>query len=327
MLVLSPAVAQDEASSHAYRPQEGPTLLYIFVYLFMFCVWIAVYSVYFGIVLSVWVLRVSAYLIAFGVVLVVTTRQEKEFSLPELNLNIANPADWARKLIPEPDPNDPRTYNCAYCGSRAGTPCRTPTGAATRHHRVRFDTAQAHIAAIEVHHRQEVVAKHPELRPDSRPGQLESHSQRHAFTLGATRSTFEDDLADTLARATRAVSELAEDYFVFVAHTVSCAQGLYVQGGALAEGRGMLVEASSNQFLETSMTTSQIVQMKELGWNTPEREHPNFWKVIEPHPQLATTVGDFLAQTLLQVHHVSMHDKFTLTPAALTAVALPNDAM
>lgn len=130
-------------------------------------------------------------------------------------------------------------------------------------------------------------------------------------------------LGRTVLGVASAVITLSPDRFLLEAHTAEHADGIYVQG--MVEDDGSLhLEAPSNEFLASPLTAIQVSALLELGWQPPQRELPNFWRLLRPTEIAPGRVADLLMRTL-EIYGVDPHAEFTLSPASLAAAVLPDD--
>lgn len=126
-----------------------------------------------------------------------------------------------------------------------------------------------------------------------------------------------------LVQALATVVTLVTDYFQLDAHTPEHPEGIYVQG-RLEEDGSLLLEVPSNEFFRPPLSLAQERHLSELGWESPEPDLPNFWRHISPDRIVPGEVAGFILRTLVEVYGVTDESEFTLTPADLAAVALPD---
>lgn len=116
---------------------------------------------------------------------------------------------------------------------------------------------------------------------------------------------------------------LVTDYFQLDAHTARRSEGIYVQGEIEDDGT-LFVEAPSNEFIRPALPANKVSLLIDLGWQPPNDEIPNFWRTFPPGQLAPGQVASVLVRTLMQVYGVTADDEFTLSPASLAAVALPD---
>lgn len=126
-----------------------------------------------------------------------------------------------------------------------------------------------------------------------------------------------------LLQALAAVVTLVSDYFQLDAHTPEHPEGIYVQG-RLEDDGSLLVEVPSNEFFRPPLSPARVRLLGELGWESPEPDQPNFWRLFTPDEIVPGEVAAFMMRTLVEVYGVQDDAEFTLSPPDLAAVALPD---
>lgn len=149
---------------------------------------------------------------------------------------------------------------------------------------------------------------------------------------GATSGHARDDGADgadgsmavmeaALVRVLAGAVTLASDKFVVDAHTRERPEGVYIQG-LLEEDGALFLEVASNAFLEVPLTPAAIERLLRLGWQAPEEELPNYWRLVPAAEIVPGALAAQLVRTLVDVYEVGPRDEFTIFPADLAEDAL-----
>ena len=139
-------------------------------------------------------------------------------------------------------------------------------------------------------------------------------------------SNFADPNWEALTKTIAAMVVLAPEYVVVQVHGADGPNGgPYVQ--TLQEEDGYLtLEACSNSFLDVPLSNDQLLELLEMGWNSPEPEDgmPNYFRLVGPDAT-PNEVAEFLVRTLADVYKVSIDSEFEMAPLELFIEVVEGD--
>lgn len=129
---------------------------------------------------------------------------------------------------------------------------------------------------------------------------------------------------ESLRRFIAALVALTSTAVVVSVRTPMFDDEIYVQ--TLPEDDGWLhLEAASSKYVEPPLSPDALNALRELGWNEPEEDLPNFHQLL--HADLASPafVSELLTKTLRLVYQAKPADLYSFEPRSLTRSLLAGD--